>query len=261
MPAHRSALLLLLPLSALLPPVSRAEEAGLDPVVVKARSAAADFLEHLPNYVCREVMTRYSADSRDGKWRTRDVVTTDLVYEDGNESYRNVTLNGRPIGAGLDGVGGSWSIGEFATELAALFSPITDAQFTPRGEEPLDGRAAFVFDYRVREARSQWRIADRAAGKVVAPAYTGSVWIDKETYRVLRIEKRTESLPPDFAWETLEGHTQYGFFPMGGEQALLPSRSENVSCQRRGRTCIRNVMDFREYRKFGGESTIVFMPE
>jgi hypothetical protein len=229
-----------------------------DPTIVKARSATAAYLEHLPNYVCQEVMTRFNAYSRTGQWRQVDVVTTDLVYEDGREDYRNVALNGLPVRKGIEALPGSWSVGEFATGLAEVFSPVADAEFQLREESRLAGRDTYVYDYRVRRERSQWII--KSGSGVVVPAYGGSIWIDKETSRVLRIERRSEKLPSSFPWDTLEGATQYDFVRLGQETFLLPVHSESVSCERRFSNCMKNVIDFRSYRKFTSESTISFGP-
>ena len=42
------------------------------------------------------------------------------------------------------------------------------------------------------------------------------------------------------------------------KQYLLPVHSESLSCQRGTNDCSRNVIDFRNYRKYTGESTITF---
>jgi hypothetical protein len=41
------------------------------------------------------------------------------------------------------------------------------------------------------------------------------------------------------------------------QQYLLPVHSENLSCQRGTSICSRNAIDFRNYKKFGSESTII----
>ena len=49
---------------------------------------------------------------------------------------------------------------------------------------------------------------------------------------------------------------EYTMADVGGEQYLLPSRSETLVVNRNGNA--RNVTEFREYRKFGSESSITF---
>lgn len=234
------------------------EPAPSESIIENARAATTSFLNHLPNYVCQEVMARYSASSREGRWRKQDVVTADLIYEDGNEDYRNITRNGKAVASRIEELAGNWSRGEFATEMAMLFSPVSDTEFRPRGEARLGSRDALVYDYRVRQPRSLWVLVG-PSGRV-SPGYSGSIWIDRETSRLLRIERRSDALPPGFAWNMVESHTEYEFVRLGQEEVLLPARSEMVSCQRAAQNCMRNVMEFRDYRKFAGESTISFTP-
>jgi hypothetical protein len=47
-------------------------------------------------------------------------------------------------------------------------------------------RAAFLCYFSVELPNSHWHI--EAEGQSDQPAYSGSTWIDKENYRVLRIE-------------------------------------------------------------------------
>ena len=38
----------------------------------------------------------------------------------------------------------------------------------------------------------------------------------------------------------------------------MPTHSESLSCMRGSSDCTRNVIDFRNYRKFGADTTITF---
>ncbi len=42
------------------------------------------------------------------------------------------------------------------------------------------------------------------------------------------------------------------------QQYLLPVHAETLSCQRGTPYCSRNTIDFRNYKKYTGESTITF---
>jgi hypothetical protein len=42
------------------------------------------------------------------------------------------------------------------------------------------------------------------------------------------------------------------------QQYILPVHSENLMCQRGSDFCTRNAIDFRNYRKYEGSSTITF---
>jgi hypothetical protein len=91
------------------------------------------------------------------------------------------------------------------------------------------------------------------------PAYSGAVWIDPQTARVLRIEMEGKGLPDSFPIDHVESATDYSYIRLGdAQQYLLPVHSENLSCQRGTLYCSRNVIDFRNYHKYTGESSIKF---
>ena len=94
--------------------------------------------------------------------------------------------------------------------------------------------------------------------KSIAPAYQGAVWIDKDTGRVLRIEMQTLDLPQDFPMESVDSAVDYSFPNIGGESVILASHAETMGCQRDSKFCSRNVIDFRNYRKYTSESQITF---
>jgi hypothetical protein len=225
-------------------------------VLEKAREAAGSFLETLPNYVCQEFMTRYASQSHVVSWQPLDVVSTALVYENGRESYRDVSINGKLTKKNIEDLPGSWSTGEFGTVLADVFSPSTAADFRYRRESRSGGRSAMVYDFSVDRPHSHWRIM--VASQMVQPSYRGSVWIDKETKRVLRIEMQATRLPEAFPSDKVESATDYEFVRFADRQFLVPVHAETLSCERGTDNCGRNTIDFRNYHKYSGESSIIF---
>lgn len=237
------------------PPVSaplRPEEV----IIEKAREAAATFLETLPNYFCQELMTRYESESMHANWRPLDVVSMALVYENGQESYRNLAINGKATKKKMEDLSGAWSTGEFGSVLADVFSPATAADFEFRKESRSGGRAAMVYDFSVEREHSHWRIM--VASQLIQPPYKGSVWIDKETNRVLRVEMQAAQLPDAFPSDKVEMAVDYEFLGFGDHKYLVPVHAETLGCQRDTETCSRNAIDFRNYHKYSGEATITF---
>jgi hypothetical protein len=85
------------------------------------------------------------------------------------------------------------------------------------------------------------------------------VWIDPQTARVLRIEEQAVDLPSTFPAGHVESATDYEYVQMGdARKYLLPVHSETLMCQRGSDSCQRNSIDFRNYHKYAGESTITF---
>lgn len=231
-------------------------DAVAEPVslIERARGQVAAYTSQLPNFICREVMTRTVRESRGG-WHTLDVVEADLVYEDGKEDYRNIRVGGKPQKSGMAELEGSSSTGEFASTLLSLFDPRTEADFRFARSTTVQGNAASVFDFRVAQGNSNWNV--NADGKSAKPAHKGSVWIEDESARVLRLEMQAIDLTADIVLDTIEMYVDYEKVRIGSLEYLLPAASENLACWRGTDNCARNRIEFRNYRKFGAESVIV----
>ncbi len=228
----------------------------IDPRIEKAREAVATFTESLPSYVCQEQIARYVSTTHKANWTPLDIVSTEVVYEHGKEDYRNLQVNGKPVKKTIEEIGGSWSKGEFGTVLVDLFSPSTAADFRYRRTAKASGRDAFLYDFEVEHETSHWHI--QVASQSLLPAYKGSVWIDKETNRVLRIEMQAVQVPKEFPLDKIEMANDYQFIRIGDRQFLLPVHSEVLDCQRGTDTCTRNAIDFRNYHRYSGDSSITF---
>ncbi len=227
-----------------------------DDLIRKATDAALEFTETLPAYVCQEMMTRYQGEGKPIRWSALDVVTMNLVYENGKEDYRDITVNGKPKKS-LEETGGAWSTGEFGTVLIDLFSPATATDFVYQRNTRVNGIATKVYDFRVAKENSHWSI--KMGSQSFDPPYKGSVWIDPQNGRVMRIEMQAYGFPGSFPADHVESATDYQYIRLGdAKQYLLPVHAETLTCQRGTDMCSRNTIDFRNYRKYSGESTITF---
>jgi hypothetical protein len=228
-----------------------------DPVIQKAREAAAAFSGNLPNFFCQQNTTRYQTDNPKRGWDAIDIVTADVAYENGRESYKNIKIGNKAVGQSMDSIPGARSTGEFSTLLEVLMHPGTGAAFRKDGQDSIRGRQAWIYKFEVKRERANWRIEGNS--QLYYPAYRGTVWIDKETARVLRIEQEGRNMPSLFQFDTVESSTDYDFVRLGTpEQFLLPVEAEVLSCEKGTSYCSRNKIEFRNYRKFGAESSISF---
>ncbi|MBZ5584671.1 MAG: hypothetical protein LAQ30_21165 [Acidobacteriia bacterium] len=228
-----------------------------DPLIRKTADTALDFTETLPNYVCTEMIARYQSDRNPPNWQALDVVGAEVVYENGKEDYRKVTVNGKAVNKKIEDTGGAWSTGEFGTVLINLFNPATAAEFHYRKDSRINGINTKEYAYSVAQPNSHWTV--QTGSQSYRPAFSGAVWIDPTTNRVLRIEMEGKGFPGDFPLDHVESATDYDYVRLGGtKQYLLPVHSETLSCQRGTSNCSHNVIDFRNYHKFEGESTIQY---
>jgi hypothetical protein len=225
-------------------------------LVRKAKEWVGSFSEGLPNYVCQQITTRYQEESKAAGWQPLDVVTAQVVYEDGKEQYRNITVGGRKTNKSMLELGGDTSTGEFGSTLRSLFSDSSQAQFKYFRSSNWSRGNAVIYDFKVALHNSDWQI--RVGGQTLIPAYSGSVWIDKATAQVRRIEMQADKIPVDFPLDTMQWAVDYDMVPLGTASFLLPIRAENLGCQRGTSTCMKNTIEFRNYQKFAGQSTITY---
>jgi len=228
-----------------------------DPIIDKARETAFEFTETLPDYIVKQFTTRYvsaNAKRADTSWQPLDVVSADVITENGKERYENILRNGKPT-KDVEATG-SWSTGEFASTLQAILSPASDALFTNKKSATIENRPAWRYDFMIEQPRSSWQVY--AGGSRFRPAYGGAIWIDKETSRVLRIEMDARKIPNEFPLDHVESEVDYGFVTIGTKKYVLPTHSESLSCNRGTTECSRNSIDFRNYKKYGADSSVTF---
>src|ERR1700733_9843486 len=236
-------------------PVPR-PNANSDDIIDAARDAADHLTDGLPNFIVQQNTTRYFSRVIPPRWQVLDVVTAEVASVNGKEDYRNIMVNGKPSNRPIEKTG-AWSTGEFQTVLDSLLNPYTAATFRKTRDDTIDGRSAYTYDFSVQQQNSDWDI-HAPDGSKVTPAYSGTVWIDKDTHNVMRIEEQTAPMPASFPFDKAESVVAYGFVRIDGNTYPLPGHSEILTCQRGSSTCTKNEIDFRNYRKFAADSTVTF---
>jgi hypothetical protein len=227
-----------------------------DPIIAKAREAAASYSETLPNYLVQQMTTRYQSDRPKAGWSALDIVTADVTYQDGHESYNNIKVGNKSVNKPMDQIEGTRSTGEFSTLLEQVLENGA-TKFRAGGTDTIHNRSAYVYSFEIPRELSRWRI--EAPSELYYPAVKGSIWIDKETSRVLRIEQQGKGMPALFPFDTVETSADYEFVRLGTTGPyLLPVEAEVLSCQRGTSICSRNKIEFRNYRKFGADTNITF---
>lgn len=242
-------------------PNRRVARSDGDPIIESARMAAFSFLQVLPNYIVKQYTTRYATNAAHGNrtsWQALDTVTTDVIWEDGKESYKNIMVDGKPPKEDVE-KNGTWSKGEFGSLQLDVLADDTNADFHNRRSATIANRAAYQYDFTVEQRNSHWHL--EALGESYIPAYSGTIWIDKENSRVLRLELSAERIASTFPLDTVETALDYDYVLIGDEKYLLPAHSESISCRRGSGECSRNVIEFRNYRKFTADTSISFGPD
>jgi len=241
-----------------LPPAAQRSMTPVDDTIEKARRVSEEFQEKIPNFICDQITFRHEGEGWPKPvFKLKDRITAELMFNDGQESYRNVKTGGKLLGIGRNRPPektGNWSTGDWISITLDVLQPSTDAEFKFAGEDTIGGRKARMYKYTVRQPNSHWRVEPE--GYPIKPAYRGAVWIDNESFRVLRVEMEARQLPANYPLNIVEMTTELGVVSIAGTSYLLPVKAENLTCQRDTVTCHKNELEFRNYRRFSAESTI-----
>jgi hypothetical protein len=158
----------------------------------------------MPNFICEQETSRYRGDSQ----VPRDLITALVRYEDGNESYTEIKLNGQFAPRAITDSPGQWSSGEFGSNLRAIFDLHNPALFAFSGENIVRERSAWIFTYRiVRQNDPLWRL--RSEDQAIAPPYAGELWVDQKTGDLLRFRSVATDIPKTFPTQSAELQTDY----------------------------------------------------
>lgn len=224
-----------------------------------ARENARRFTDSLPDFICNEVVRRYTDPDAKGRWRLGDTLVLKLTYFDRKEDYKLVAINNRPTGLSYEEVNGAITEGEFGSLLAAVFALRSRTNRSWDHWTTLRKRPAHVYTFSIAAANSDYRISTGTSARDVervAAGQHGYVYIDDATRMVVRVTAAADGIPPGFPVRKVNLLLDYDFIDVGGRPYLLPLHSETSLDAPPVEH--RNETDFRLYRKFSADTSITF---
>jgi len=228
-------------------------------VLEDVREFALSYVKSLPDFLCMQV-TRRSVDMHfqvgsEGSWTPQDRLLEKLSFFDHKENYELIQRNDTAIvGKTWEGLGGSFSRGEWATLLSEIFEPSTHTDFSWLRWGQLRGQLAHVYQYRIEQEYSQETISYQNEQKITA-GFHGLVYVEKGTNVVLRITVVPE-IPLSFPVQDVDQVVDYDYQKIGDQTHLLPLRS--TVQMRDGHQGSKNEIEWRQYRKYSADSSIKF---
>ncbi len=222
----------------------------------RATDWTAHFMEGLPNYTVEQITTRYVQQSRSEDWQPQDMISAKVIYENGSEKYQDISLNGKKTNKNMMELGGQRTTGEFGSMLRGIFEPVRNTDFKFYRSAALHDADAVIYDFKVALPNSDWTII--VGGQTLRPAYSGSIWVDKKTAQVRRLEVQADNIPKDFPLDQVQTEIEYDEVSFGTQKFLVPTHAENLSCERGLPFCAKNTIDFRNYHRYTGESNVTF---
>lgn len=242
-------------------------EAEAQKVLSESRTATLAAAEAMPDFVVRQAVVRSVARGLSKNWSVRDRLTLAVSYRaTEGERFRVLAVNGLPHNAAASGdsgsyeqLGGSTSTGDYVGRLKSLFLEESKTEFKAVGTDTLRARRAVVYEFETKRENSKAMITYNKEESVTVGA-RGRLWVDRETFRVLRMETEATEIEPGFPVTATTGAIDYEWIDISGRQYLLPTRAvvEMTALVPPGQTVqTRNDIRFRNYQKFGTEIKII----
>jgi hypothetical protein len=234
--------------------------------LAKAREANLAAVEEMPDFVVKQLIQRSAAYAGTNNFRNLDRLVVAVSYRaEGKEEYKVLSVNGvlqnNPQSKGsYEETGGTSSTGEFVTVLAKIFKPESDTKFEVADTDLIRGRKTVVFYYSIeRDKAQQALISSGTVNDSTITGMKGKIWIDRENFRVLKIESEATEIPESFPIRSARRVIDYDWVTIDKENYLLPSLSDVHLTFRENRNIFetRNVIRFKEYQKYGSEVKIL----
>ncbi len=248
-------------------------------VLARARAAALESSQTIPDFIVKQLITRSEARERTQNWRVRDRLTVAVSYrESAGEQYKLLAINGLPEATGeserntYEQAGGTTTTGEFASLLIRLFLPESETEFKPVDTDTLRNRRSLVYEFDIKKDKARNMLIYGGQRRTLT-GLRGRVWIDRELYRVLRAEYTTTEVEPGFPINQLDKTIDFDWVTIDEKKYLMPVTAESVFTTtvpvtyydpRREMKVTemmtfqnRNEIRFRNYQKFGAEVKII----
>jgi len=252
-------------------PPSDADAAAM---IERARAKALAYEHSLPDFVCAEVIRRYSQSAptvgynfRGGvdpsapaksSWIPTDKLTVILTFFQQKEEHKLIAIDGEPTDWKYDGLTGGVGAGEFGGTLESIFNPLSQTAFYWKSWKEVRKHRAAIYTYRVETAHSSFVVIDGEPGKThqAVVGFHGYLEIDNETGELLRFTYLVDDIPKNVKLDHTSTTVDYDFADVGGRRYLLPAHS--ISEIYSPRLPVRTETEFHEYHKFSSDSVIKF---
>ncbi len=235
-------------------------------ILEKTRANTLAAVEEMPDFVVKQLISRSLAYAGTNNFRNLDRLIVAVSYRSsGQEEYKLLSRNGvlennpKPKQTYSE-VGGTSSTGEFVTVLAKIFKPESETKFELIDTDTIRNRRAVVFNYSIVRDKAKQQITTFGAfDDSVITGMDGKIWIDRENFRVLRVESAATEIPESFRIRSANRIVDYDWVTIANEKYLLPSLSDVRLTSRENSQLYetRNVIRFKDYQKYGSEVKIL----
>ena len=236
-------------------PVPPPAQNELQAMIADARQRATSYTDLLPNFMCLRVTSRSVDPTGSGRWKQKDKLVELLRYRDKTETPTLLQVDGKPSSGDSEGVKGPRSHGEFGGVLTAVFEASSKAALQWKQTAELGSGTVQIFDYRVAHDNSSFKVTG-AGDEQITVGFHGQVFIDSATRSVRRVTLVADDLPRAFSVHATSVGVDYDYVVLNAHDYLMPV-SAQVSLKEGRHAAVLNLIEFRDYRRFGSNVRIL----
>jgi hypothetical protein len=243
------------------PPIPPPDSVRQQKILDQIKQYALSYTQNLPNFICVEVMRRYIDPNAGDHYRSLGNILAKVSYNQGKESYKVYSVNGQYSNVSLEqaaSTGGAVSNGEFGSLMREIFEDKRAAEFSWDHWATLRGRRMAVFNYFIDSGHSNYSIeyGSGAGEQRIITAYKGLIYADESTGEIARIKFVAVDIPRSFPISEVTEILDYDLVNISGQQYVCPLLARLYMTAGRDKT--KNEIEFRDYRKFGTETSITY---
>jgi len=215
-------------------------------------------LAHIPNYTCLETISRFRGGRKPGaqsgnKPAPLDTIQLEIVYTDKREWYGSPGASQLSVDNPVAFIGGGMiGTGAFAI---AMNNMVEGGIFTYRGEDPVQGRPAVKYDFRIPALTRPLEISMEGTTGVVGEE--GSIWVDPSSLDLIRVESHAVEIPPYLPIGEASMSVEYARMRIAGTDTLLAQTADSRLIDDSGIESY-NRMEFTHCHSYSTSSAITF---
>lgn len=249
-------------LSSAAPPIPPPNSVRQQEILGRIREYAMSYTQNLPNFMCVEVMRRSIDPTAGDHYRSIGNVLARVSYNEGQEKYEVYSINGHYEETTIEkaaGTGGAISTGEFGSMMGEIFEARSGAEFGWDHWGTIRGRRMAVFNFFIDSGHSSYSITYSSGPgdeQRIITAYKGLVYGDENTGEISRITFVAVDIPKSFPVSSASEILDYDQVDISGQPYICPLQA--VLHMTAGREKSKNIIEFRNYRKFESGTVITY---
>jgi hypothetical protein len=224
-------------------------------LLARVEARVRESLAQLPDCTCVETIRRFERPpGANPGMQPADTIRLQILFSGDHELYavrggsRWESNPGALVGTGLIGNG------IFALHLKMLFVN-RQATFVYRGAGADFQPSQPYYDFKMPVLMSGYSLSTGTASGIVG--LKGKVWVDPESFDVVRLEMHADDIPPELPFEEVTTIIDYTRVRIGSMEVLLPRDAITYAVLTSGQKS-RNEIEFTNCNAFHAETTLRF---